>query len=198
MADPYGRRQVGRRMTLDLRPYQIQDVEQLGAAYTEGVRAVCYVSPTGSGKTVVFAHIISRVVRKRRRVGILVHRRELVHQAAAKLSWTGVPHGIIGAGLDRDHDAPTLVMSAATALRRFRPTAGISRRRPPELPVDFDRRPHGSGWSCWRAREPQPSLDGGPLAARARAGGCCCAGRSGLPALRRKAISSAIRGWHAS
>jgi hypothetical protein len=34
------------------------------------------------------------------------HRRELVHQAAAKLSWAGVPHGIIGAGLDRDHDAP--------------------------------------------------------------------------------------------
>jgi DNA repair protein RadD len=106
-------------MTLDLRPYQIRDVEQLGAAFNQGARAVCYVSPTGSGKTVVFSHIIGRVVSKGRRVGILVHRRELVHQAATKLSWAGVPHGIIGAGLDRDHDAPMSVQSAARRLDRL-------------------------------------------------------------------------------
>ena len=75
--------------------------------------------PTGSGKTVVFAHIIGRVVRKGRRVGILVHRRELVHQAAAKLSWADVPHGIIGTGLDRDHNAPVLIMSVQSAVRRL-------------------------------------------------------------------------------
>ena len=123
-------------MAIELRPYQARDVERLGAAYTGGARAVCYCLPTGGGKTVVFAYISSRVASKGRRTVILTHRRELVHQASGKLSMAGVPHGIIAAGLDRDHDAPTLVMSAATALRRFRPTAGISRRRPPELPVD--------------------------------------------------------------
>jgi DNA repair protein RadD len=106
-------------MAIELRPYQARDVERLGAAYTGGARAVCYCLPTGGGKTVVFAYISSRVASKGRRTAILTHRRELVHQASGKLSMAGVPHGIIAAGLDRDHDAPTLVMSAATALRRF-------------------------------------------------------------------------------
>ena len=106
-------------MTLDLRPYQIRDVEQLTTAYTGGARAICYCLPTGGGKTVVFAHISSRVANKGNRTAILTHRRELVHQAAVKLSWAGVQYGIIGAGLDRDHDAPVLVMSVQSAVRRL-------------------------------------------------------------------------------
>jgi DNA repair protein RadD len=106
-------------MTLVRRPYQTSDVNRLGAAHTAGARAICYCLPTGGGKTVVFAHISGRVASKGRRTAILTHRRELVHQASDKLSLIDVPHGILAAGLDRDHDAPTLVMSAATALRRF-------------------------------------------------------------------------------
>ena len=75
--------------------------------------------PTGGGKTIVFAHVIDGAARKGRRVGVLVHRRELVRQAADKLAWAGVPHGIVAAGLDRDHDAPVLVMSVQTAARRL-------------------------------------------------------------------------------
>jgi DNA repair protein RadD len=106
-------------MTLVLRPYQVRDIEQLGAAYIGGARAVCYVSTTGSGKTITFAYVIGGAVRKGRRVAVLTHRRELVYQAAGKLSLAEIPHGILAAGLDRDHDAPAPVMSAATALRRF-------------------------------------------------------------------------------
>jgi DNA repair protein RadD len=106
-------------MTLDQRPYQTRDVEQLGVAYTGGARAACYCLPTGGGKTVVFAHISHRVASKGHRTAILTHRRELVRQASDKLTLAGVPHGILAAGLDRDHDAPTWVMSASTALRRF-------------------------------------------------------------------------------
>ena len=104
---------------IDLRPYQAQDVERLRAAYAEGHRAVCYALPTGAGKTIVFAHVIDGAVRKGRRVGVLVHRRELVRQAADKLARTGVPHGILAAGLDKNHDAPVLVMSVQTAARRL-------------------------------------------------------------------------------
>ena len=67
----------------------------------------------------MFAHVIDGAVGKGRRVGVLVHRRELVRQAADKLAWAGVPHGIVAAGLDRDHDAPVLVMSVQTAARRL-------------------------------------------------------------------------------
>ena len=106
-------------MPIALRPYQARDVERLRAAYAEGRRAVCYCLPTAGGKTIVFAHVIAGAVGKGRRVGVLVHRRELVRQAADKLAWAGVPHGILAAGLDRDHDAPVLVMSALTAARRL-------------------------------------------------------------------------------
>jgi superfamily II DNA or RNA helicase len=43
----------------------------------------------------------------------------LIRQTADKLARAGVPHGIFAAGLDRDHDAPVLVMSVQTAARRL-------------------------------------------------------------------------------
>jgi hypothetical protein len=36
-----------------------------------------------------------------------------------RLSWAGVPHGIIGAGLDRDHNATVLIMSVQSTARRL-------------------------------------------------------------------------------
>jgi DNA repair protein RadD len=104
---------------LELRPYQVEDVERLRAAYAKGNRAVLYCLPTGGGKTVVFAHVIASAVGRGRRTGVLVHRRELVRQASDKLAAAGVAHGIVAAGLDRDHDAPVLVMSVQTAARRL-------------------------------------------------------------------------------
>jgi superfamily II DNA or RNA helicase len=104
---------------ITLRPYQARDIERLRAAYAAGARAVCYCLPTGGGKTVVFAYVTEGAVDKGRRVAVIAHRRELVRQAADKLAWAGVPHGILAAGLDRDHDAPVLVMSVQTAARRL-------------------------------------------------------------------------------
>ena len=104
---------------MELRPYQLRDVERLGAAYTQGARAVLYCLPTGGGKTHVFTHAVDKAARRGYRVGVIEHRRELVLQAAGKLSQAGVAHGIIAAGLDRDHDAPVLVMSVQTAWRRL-------------------------------------------------------------------------------
>lgn len=78
-----------------------------------------YQLATGAGKTVVFAAVLDGAVRKGRRCAVLVHRRELVKQAAAKLADAGVPHGVVAAGLDCDHDAPVLVLSVQTAARRL-------------------------------------------------------------------------------
>ncbi len=106
---------------LILRDYQTADVERLRASYANGHRAPIYQLATGGGKTVVFSHITKSAAAKGRRTGIFVHRRELIKQASAKLDWAGVPHGIIAAGQDRDHDAPVQVLSIQSAINRTLP-----------------------------------------------------------------------------
>jgi DNA repair protein RadD len=104
---------------IELRAYQLHDIERLRAAFAGGAKAICYQLPTGAGKTVVFADIIRRVVATGHRIAVLVHRRELVHQASHKLTIAGVEHGIIGANLDRNHDARVLIMAVQSAIRRL-------------------------------------------------------------------------------
>ena len=106
-------------VALELRDYQADDVRKLRNCYSWGNRAVCYQLPTGGGKTVVFSYIVSGAVAKGRKVAVVVHRRELVSQASAKLTWAGVPHGIQARGLDRDHDEPVQVMSIQTIINRL-------------------------------------------------------------------------------
>lgn len=106
-------------MPLILRPYQQRDVDRLRHAYADGARAVLYQLPTGGGKTATFSHIVEAATRKGRRTAIVVHRRELIRQASAKLDLAGVAHGIVAAVLDRDHAAPALVLSVQSAERRL-------------------------------------------------------------------------------
>ncbi len=106
-------------MPIELRPYQDCDVGKLRGAFAAGRRRVLYVLPTAGGKTIVFAHVIEGATRKGRRSAIIVHRRELIRQACAKLEWAGVEHGVFAAGQDRDHGAPVLVVSVQTAVRRL-------------------------------------------------------------------------------
>ncbi len=104
---------------LSLRPYQITDIGRLRAAYAGGARAPIYQLPTGGGKTVVFSHVIRGATDKGRRTAVVAHRRELIGQASDKLASLGVPHGIMAAGQDRDHDAPVQVCSIQSIIRRL-------------------------------------------------------------------------------
>src|SRR5215831_10890215 len=104
---------------LTLRPYQATDIERVRDAFRQGAKAPIYQLSTGGGKTVVFAHVVLAAIAKGTRVLVLAHRRELIKQASAKLSWLGVPHGIIAADLDRDHDAQVIVASIQTVARRL-------------------------------------------------------------------------------
>ena len=66
---------------LDLRPYQVDALEAIDEAAGRGIQRPLVVHPTGSGKTVEFAHLLAR-----RGGGIvLVHRDELVSQTFGKL-----------------------------------------------------------------------------------------------------------------
>jgi superfamily II DNA or RNA helicase len=68
----------------DLRPYQHRAIDDLRNAYRSCARAPLLVAPTGAGKTVILAAITASATARGRKVLILVHRRELIHQASSK------------------------------------------------------------------------------------------------------------------
>ena len=65
---------------MQLRPYQLQAVDEIRSAFKDTKRVVLCL-PTGAGKTVVFSEIVRRVLEKGNRVAIVTHRRELLSQA---------------------------------------------------------------------------------------------------------------------
>jgi DNA repair protein RadD len=101
-------------VTLLARPYQSQIIADSRTVVGSGKRRICIVSPTGSGKTVVAALVIEGAAAKGNRVLFLVHRRELIKQASAKLHEFGVDHGIIAAGFLARPGEPVQIASVQT------------------------------------------------------------------------------------
>lgn len=110
-----------------LRPYQTEIIGEVRQRLGEGLRAPLIVSPTGSGKTVMFSHIADGAGRKNKRVWILVHRAELVEQTSRTMREIGIHHGIIAAGWPVDPLPHVQVVSVQTVVRR---TGGLI---PPDL-----------------------------------------------------------------
>jgi DNA repair protein RadD len=109
---------------ISLRDYQNDCIGGIRQAYRSGRRSPLLVSPTGSGKTVMFAYISQGTSAKGNRVLILVHRSELVDQTCRTLRDFGVPHGVIAAGRTPDRSHAVQVASVQTVVRRldfFRP-----------------------------------------------------------------------------
>ena len=104
---------------MQLRPYQQQAITNLRLAYRGGTKAPLLVAATGAGKTIILAAITQAVAARGRRVLILVHRRELIRQASAKLTQAGVSHGIIAAGFEPSVH-PVQVASVQTLARRLK------------------------------------------------------------------------------
>lgn len=103
---------------MQLRSYQERAIDDLRTAYQSGARAPLMVLPTGGGKTCIIAAISANAAARDRRVLILVHRRELIHQASGKLQWIGVDHGIIAAGTPPS-DHAVQIASVQTLARRL-------------------------------------------------------------------------------
>jgi DNA repair protein RadD len=103
---------------MNLRGYQQRAIDDTRAALQAGARAPLLVLPTGGGKTIIFSAIAHSAANRGRRVLILVHRRELIHQTSSKLAWVGLDHGIIAAGV-APTDAPVQVASVQTLARRL-------------------------------------------------------------------------------
>ena len=103
---------------MQLRDYQQQAIDDLRNAYRAGARAPLLCLPTGGGKTIIFSAIANSAAARGKQVLILVHRRELLHQASRKLTAIGLNHGLIAAGMAAT-DKPVQVASVQTLVRRL-------------------------------------------------------------------------------
>lgn len=83
---------------MELFDFQGRVVDEVRDAIRSGARSILIVAPTGSGKTVMGAHIIHSAEQRGNRSLFTAHRRELVNQTADKLQRFGVDHGIVMAG----------------------------------------------------------------------------------------------------
>ena len=105
---------------MELRDYQQECVDAVLAAWESGRRRALIAMPTGTGKTVVFSHIIKRRLKLGRAL-VLVHRDELVQQSVEKLNAI-VPEASVGViKAERDeHNADVVVASIQTLGRQDR------------------------------------------------------------------------------
>ena len=98
---------------MELRPYQQEAVEAVYKHLRERDDNPCVVLPTGTGKSLVIAKIVSDAVKNwNGRVLILAHVKELLEQNFGKIRTfcSDVPMGIFSAGLkSRDTDEPVIV-----------------------------------------------------------------------------------------
>lgn len=98
--------------------FQHDILKALRLVYRNGARAPLLVSPTGSGKTVMFCHMALNHLKRGGRVLILVHRQELTQQVSDTLQQFHVEHGFIAAGFP-DRVAEVNVASVFTLIKRL-------------------------------------------------------------------------------
>ena len=94
-----------------LRDYQSRAVDGVVAHARAGVRRVCLVAPTGSGKTRMGMEVVRRAIEKGKRVLWVCHRNELVDQAIE-----AARHhvGVLSAGIVRPGPVPSASLLVAT------------------------------------------------------------------------------------
>jgi superfamily II DNA or RNA helicase len=96
----------GRRVTIKLRPYQVEAVTAAHRAHAQGVRRPAEVLATGAGKSVILAEVArtsAHGVAGGKRVVVLAHREELVQQNAQKVRDVApdLRVGIVQAGMNQ-------------------------------------------------------------------------------------------------
>lgn len=108
-------------MKLQLRNYQTECLRAVSDATRDGISKQLVAIPTGTGKTVIFAHIIRQIAQHGGRSLVLVHRDELLSQTEDKLRmiWPEAHVGIIKAAKN-ELDASVIIASVQTISRKSR------------------------------------------------------------------------------
>lgn len=78
---------------MQLRPEQATLVADARAALVAGYQRVLCVLPTGGGKTICMTDVARRAASRGKRVLVLVHRKELLHQTRVRFLTAGLPIG---------------------------------------------------------------------------------------------------------
>jgi superfamily II DNA or RNA helicase len=102
---------------MNLWPFQQKIINDVRDAYNKKYMAPLVVSPTGSGKTVIFATTAKGAMSKGNRVLILVHRKEILEQTLEKLFHLGVQAGQIASGKPMTRDLIQVAMVNTIARR---------------------------------------------------------------------------------
>ena len=118
-----------------LRGYQSDMIEQARALMRRGIRSIILEAPTGAGKTLLTAHMVKSAAAKGLRSFFLMHRVELIDQAAREFQDVGVDFGIISAGYTMEPWHSTMLCSIGTLRRR------MDRIKAPDL-IIFDEAHH--------------------------------------------------------
>lgn len=102
-----------------LRGYQIKAARGLWRSLvSQGNQSTLLVAPTGSGKTVIAAFLMEKVLQHLQwDILFLAPRREIVHQTCSKLTAAGVWPGVLMAGEVKSLHRPVQVASADSYLR---------------------------------------------------------------------------------
>jgi superfamily II DNA or RNA helicase len=106
-----------------LRPHQERALEELRCSLASGLRRPMLQAPTGFGKTLTAAHIVSGALGKNKRVAFCVPRLTLIDQTVESFAAEGIRAvGVLqGAHSLTDPEQPVQVCSAQTLARRKRP-----------------------------------------------------------------------------
>ena len=104
--------------TFTPRPYQAEAIKALISGWNGDHNRLAVVLPTGAGKTVVFANLISELLVQLGglRALVIAHREELIEQAAAKIRAVrpDLRVGVVKAERDEHQDVDVIVASIQT------------------------------------------------------------------------------------
>ncbi|QBZ73548.1 DNA helicase [Streptomyces phage Mischief19] len=120
--------------SITLRDYQVQAIEGVESAWSQGITRPVVVAATGAGKTSIFCAMVGRYIERLRREGkrilILAHREELLNQAAERIKlqnpgvWVAVVKGSRG---QKTHEFADVVVASVQTLARPKRRAAIDR-----------------------------------------------------------------------
>lgn len=114
---------------MQLRPYQVHAVNNCLNAWHAGNRNLLVVAAVGAGKTVIAAHIIEQVLKKKGGAALfLAHREELLHQTLDKLKQ--IAPGL-SAGLEQgSHRCPPAARVMVASIASIRRIQRLAQWRP--------------------------------------------------------------------
>ena len=106
-------------MTMTLRDYQVDNIEQIRSHQRAGEKSVLWQLPTGGGKTAGATFMAGTAASRGRRVWFVCHRRELLRQSSEAFSDAGIRHGLIASNALYDRRLMVNICGIDTLRRRL-------------------------------------------------------------------------------